>query len=62
MYDMLVCQYMALEPAKHREVAIFQRKMSGFEVFYGLREREARGNPRVSCGDFILKGAAGYAL
>ncbi len=41
MHDMLVCQYMALEAAKHWEVAIFQRKTSGFEAFYGLRERVA---------------------
>ncbi len=33
MYDMLACQYMTLGSAKHRKVAIFRRKMSGFEVF-----------------------------
>ncbi len=33
MYGMLACQYMALGPAKHRKVATFRRKVSGFEVF-----------------------------
>ncbi len=50
MDDMPACRYMTLEPAKHRKVAIFRRKMSGFEVFYGLREHKVRGNPWVSCG------------
>ena len=36
---------MTLWRAKHRKVAIFRRKMSGFEVFLGLREYEVRNNP-----------------
>ena len=36
---------MTLWRAKHRKAAIFPRKMSGFEVFLGLREHEVRSNP-----------------
>ena len=36
---------MALWRAKHRKAVIFRRKMSGFEVFLGLREYEVRSNP-----------------
>ena len=36
---------MTLWRAKHRKGAIFRRKMSGFEVFLGLREHEVRSNP-----------------
>ena len=36
---------MTLCRAKHRKAAIFRRKMSGFEVFLGLREHKVRSNP-----------------
>ena len=36
---------MTLWRVKHRKAAIFPRKMSGFEVFLGLREHEVRSNP-----------------
>ena len=37
--------FMTLGPAKHENVAIFRRKMSGIRMFLGLRESEARRNP-----------------
>ena len=50
---------MTLWSAKHRKVAIFRRKMSGFEVFSGLREHEVRSNPCLMpicrATHFILK-------
>ena len=36
---------MTLGPQKHEKVAIFRRKMSGFLMFLGFRERETRRNP-----------------
>ena len=45
---------MTLGPAKHEKVAIFRRKMSGFRMFLGFRERETRRNPLVSRGQRLL--------
>ena len=36
---MLACIFMSMGPAKHEKVAIFQRKMSGFRMFFGFWER-----------------------
>ena len=36
---------MTLGPVKHEKVAIFRRKMCGFRMFLGFRERETRRNP-----------------
>ena len=42
---MLACIFMSMGPAKHEKAAIFRRKMSGFRMFSGFRERETRRNP-----------------
>lgn len=36
---MLACIFMSMGPAKHEQVAIFRRKMSGFRMFFGFWER-----------------------
>ena len=63
---------MALWRAKHRKAAIFRRKMSGFEVFLGLREYEVRSNPclmpicrathKIKSQAFLRKFAEGQAF
>ena len=54
-HDFYACmKIMTLGPAKHEKAAIFRRKMSGFRMFFGFWEREARKNPKASWGQMLL--------
>ena len=45
MLFMRAYRLFSISSTKHRKAAIFSQKMSGFEVFLGLREHEVRSNP-----------------
>ena len=60
MIFMLAWKIMTLGPAKHEKVAIFRRKMSGFRMFFGFWECEARKNPKASWGQMLLTPTSFY--
>ena len=45
-HENIICKdYLMIPGEKHEKVAIFRRKMCGFRMFLGFRERETRRNP-----------------